>query len=272
MGAALAGRRGRGPAERGLRPSAGGGRDEAAREAGGDGIVRGGGARPARHPALDAVPLGRPRDAALRRRHLVGDINTTFATLEAQVPLGLSTSMSGVPYWGTDIGGFFPAGLTPELYARWFAFGAFCPLFRSHGWVWRQHVPWAHGPAALRTDDQPRDRHTLLVYPRRPAVPGDAGQPAQRHLSHLSCPRLAGTGSRRGRGGRRGVLALRGAVRVGRPAAPPAGRRGLRDPHYGDAAAAPSPVTLRSCALSRAAWRVRWSRSGRLGAERAASA
>ena len=54
--------------------------------------------------------------------------------------------MSGVPYWGTDIGGFFPAGLDRELYARWFQFGAFCPLFRSHGWVWRQHLPWAHGP------------------------------------------------------------------------------------------------------------------------------
>ncbi len=74
-----------------------------------------------------------------------GDINTTFATFEAQVPLGLNTAMSGVPYWGTDIGGFFPAGLTPELYARWFQFGAFCPVFRSHGWEWRQHVPWAHG-------------------------------------------------------------------------------------------------------------------------------
>ncbi|HEX2326808.1 MAG TPA: TIM-barrel domain-containing protein, partial [Chloroflexota bacterium] len=74
-----------------------------------------------------------------------GDINTTFATFEAQVPLGLNTSLSGVPYWGTDIGGFFPAGLTPELYTRWFQFGALCPLFRSHGWVWRQHLPWAHG-------------------------------------------------------------------------------------------------------------------------------
>lgn len=74
-----------------------------------------------------------------------GDINTTFATFEAQLPLGLNTAMSGVPYWGTDIGGFFPAGLTPELYARWFQFGAFCPVFRSHGWEWRQHVPWAHG-------------------------------------------------------------------------------------------------------------------------------
>ena len=87
-----------------------------------------------------------PGCSATARATWSGDINTTFATLEAQVPLGLNTSMSGVPYWGTDIGGFFPAGLTPELYARWFAFGAFCPLFRSHGWVWRQHVPWAHGP------------------------------------------------------------------------------------------------------------------------------
>ena len=33
----------------------------------------------------------------------------------------------------------------PELYARWFQLGAFSPIFRSHGWVWREHVPWAHG-------------------------------------------------------------------------------------------------------------------------------
>jgi alpha-glucosidase (family GH31 glycosyl hydrolase) len=35
---------------------------------------------------------------------------------------------------------------TGELYARWFQFGAFTPIFRSHGWVWREHTPWAHGP------------------------------------------------------------------------------------------------------------------------------
>ncbi len=76
-----------------------------------------------------------------------GDINNTFAELEAQIPLGLNTGMSGVPYWGTDIGGFFhPLPESAELYARWFQFGAFCPVFRSHGWVWRDHVPWAHGP------------------------------------------------------------------------------------------------------------------------------
>jgi alpha-glucosidase (family GH31 glycosyl hydrolase) len=75
-----------------------------------------------------------------------GDINNDFATLEAQIPLGLSTGMSGIPYWGSDVGGFFHAvPETGELYARWFQLGAFSPVFRSHGWVWREHVPWAHG-------------------------------------------------------------------------------------------------------------------------------
>jgi alpha-glucosidase (family GH31 glycosyl hydrolase) len=75
-----------------------------------------------------------------------GDINNDFATLEGQIPLGLNTGLSGVPYWGTDVGGFFhPVPETGELYARWFQLGAFCPVFRSHGWVWREHVPWAHG-------------------------------------------------------------------------------------------------------------------------------
>ncbi|MFN8525526.1 MAG: glycoside hydrolase family 31 protein [Chloroflexota bacterium] len=75
-----------------------------------------------------------------------GDINNAFATFEPQIPLGLNTGMSGVPLWGTDIGGFFhPAAESSELYARWFQFGTFCALFRSHGWVWREHVPWAHG-------------------------------------------------------------------------------------------------------------------------------
>ena len=76
-----------------------------------------------------------------------GDVNNDFPTLEAQIPLGLSTGLSGVPYWGTDVGGFFhPVPETGELYARWFQLGAFSPIFRSHGWVWREHVPWAHGP------------------------------------------------------------------------------------------------------------------------------
>ena len=51
--------------------------------------------------------------------------------------------MSGVPFWGTDIGGFFPVReYTGELHVRWFQFGAFCPLFRAHGRAWQLRLPW----------------------------------------------------------------------------------------------------------------------------------
>jgi alpha-glucosidase (family GH31 glycosyl hydrolase) len=95
-----------------------------------------------------------------------GDINNDFATLEAQIPLGLNTGMSGVPYWGTDVGGFFhPIPETGELYARWFQLGAFSPIFRSHGWVWREHVPWAHGSEVEAICRQYAElRYRLLPY------------------------------------------------------------------------------------------------------------
>ena len=95
-----------------------------------------------------------------------GDINNDFATLEAQLPLGLSTGLSGVPYWGTDVGGFFhPVVETGELYARWFQLGAFSPIFRSHGWVWREHLPWAHGAAVEEICRRYAElRYRLLPY------------------------------------------------------------------------------------------------------------
>ncbi len=76
-----------------------------------------------------------------------GDINTSFATFEAQVKIGLNLALSGVPHWGTDIGGFYSvAPDAGELFVRWLQFGAFCSIFRAHGHVWRRHLPWAHGP------------------------------------------------------------------------------------------------------------------------------
>lgn len=75
-----------------------------------------------------------------------GDIDCSFATLEQQVAVGLNMAMSGVPYWGTDIGGFYQIVRdNAELFVRWFQFGAFCPVFRAHGHSWREHLPWSHG-------------------------------------------------------------------------------------------------------------------------------
>jgi len=70
-----------------------------------------------------------------------GDITASWETLKRQIPTGLNFSLSGIPYWNSDIGGFFLTKfrrklLDPEyreLYARWLEFGAFCPMMRSHG-------------------------------------------------------------------------------------------------------------------------------------------
>ena len=75
-----------------------------------------------------------------------GDTESSWKTLEAQIAVALNYSLSIGPYWGSDIGGFFPnEELTGELYARWFQFGAFCASFRSHGQTWRTRLPWGWG-------------------------------------------------------------------------------------------------------------------------------
>ncbi len=67
-----------------------------------------------------------------------GDVYSTWETLKTHIPIAINTALSGVPYWGTDIGGFVPTKeFTAELYVRWFQFGAFCTLFRCHGRNWK---------------------------------------------------------------------------------------------------------------------------------------
>ncbi|HLZ50764.1 MAG TPA: TIM-barrel domain-containing protein [Candidatus Acidoferrum sp.] len=72
-----------------------------------------------------------------------GDIESTWRTLQSQIPVGINTGLSGMPFWGTDTGGFVTTPeLTGELYVRWFQFSSFCPLFRSHGRTWKLRLPW----------------------------------------------------------------------------------------------------------------------------------
>jgi alpha-D-xyloside xylohydrolase len=73
-----------------------------------------------------------------------GDIGATWHDMKAQIPAGINFSMSGLPYWTMDIGGFVvPRRFEQpgerdleewrELLTRWHQFGAFVPIFRSHG-------------------------------------------------------------------------------------------------------------------------------------------
>jgi alpha-D-xyloside xylohydrolase len=70
-----------------------------------------------------------------------GDVVASWEALRNQISAGLNFTLSGIPHWNSDIGGFFlweyPDKLDDpeyrELYARWLQFGAFCPMMRSHG-------------------------------------------------------------------------------------------------------------------------------------------
>ncbi len=67
-----------------------------------------------------------------------GDVYQSFWALSRQIPAGLNYALSGLPYWTTDAGGYHPLGDTTspeyqELYARWYQFATFCPIFRTHG-------------------------------------------------------------------------------------------------------------------------------------------
>jgi alpha-D-xyloside xylohydrolase len=70
-----------------------------------------------------------------------GDIVASWNALRNQISAGLNFSLSNIPYWNSDIGGFFLWNYKNkledaeyrELYARWIQFGAFCPMMRSHG-------------------------------------------------------------------------------------------------------------------------------------------
>lgn len=64
--------------------------------------------------------------------HWAGDQVSTFSELKAQLTAGLSLGLSGVPFWGFDIGGFAGNFPTTELYLRSAAFGAFAPVMQFH--------------------------------------------------------------------------------------------------------------------------------------------
>ena len=87
-----------------------------------------------------------------------GDVYSTWETLKTHVPVAVNTALSGIPFWGTDIGGFVPTKeFTGELYVRWFQFGAFCPLFRAHGRTWKLRLPWGWNTGDLAPDEISND-------------------------------------------------------------------------------------------------------------------
>ena len=66
-----------------------------------------------------------------------GDIHSSFRSMRSQVTAGLNMAIAGIPWWTTDIGGFYGGNIHDEDFKecliRWFQYGTFCPVFRLHG-------------------------------------------------------------------------------------------------------------------------------------------
>ncbi|MCF8357908.1 MAG: glycoside hydrolase family 31 protein [Prolixibacteraceae bacterium] len=80
-----------------------------------------------------------------------GDIGGNWEAYRRQIVAGLNYTITGLPYWTTDIGGFFRPGRSQysdenfrELLIRWFQWGAFNPIFRNHGYM-TETEPWKYG-------------------------------------------------------------------------------------------------------------------------------
>ena len=101
-----------------------------------------------------------------------GDINSDWFSFRRQVPAGLNFSLSGIPYWTTDIGGFVVGSPTDpafrELFIRWFQYGTFNPILRVHGTRKPdENELWSYGPdaqAILVNFDRLRYRMLPYIY------------------------------------------------------------------------------------------------------------
>jgi alpha-D-xyloside xylohydrolase len=101
-----------------------------------------------------------------------GDVIGTWMTFRRQIAAGLNYQMSGLPYWTTDIAGYGwpyerdtrdPA--YQELYVRWFQYGVFCPILRTHGHrVNNTNELFSYGPQTLTLISYDKLRYRLLPY------------------------------------------------------------------------------------------------------------
>jgi len=100
-----------------------------------------------------------------------GDIGWDWDTYQRQIVAGLNYNLTGMPYWTTDIGGFFrpgPGQYTDESYheilTRWFQWGVFNPIFRIHGYQ-TETEPWKYGPTVeANMREMMNLRYRLLPY------------------------------------------------------------------------------------------------------------
>jgi len=99
-----------------------------------------------------------------------GDVYSSFWALKRQVAAGLNFALSGMPYWTTDVGGYhlayngeFEDPAYQELYLRWFQFGVFCPVFRTHGHRPNNEI-WSYPKIESSLIEYDKLRYRMMPY------------------------------------------------------------------------------------------------------------
>ncbi|MFZ0662835.1 MAG: TIM-barrel domain-containing protein [Acidobacteriaceae bacterium] len=101
-----------------------------------------------------------------------GDVYSTWQAFNRQVPAGLNFALSGMPYWTTDIAGYGPPYARnthdpayQKLYTRWYEFGVFCPIFRTHGHRANdENEVFSYGPVTPILVSYDKLRYRLMPY------------------------------------------------------------------------------------------------------------
>ncbi len=125
-----------------------------------------------------------------------GDTYTTWQALREQIVIGQNVGLAGLPWWNTDIGGFFggdradPAFV--ELLIRWFEWATYCPVMRMHGARTGEHEEgktppneiWSYGEEAYAImKSHIERREALRPYIRQVmAEAHEQGDPVMRAL------------------------------------------------------------------------------------------
>ncbi len=90
-----------------------------------------------------------------------GDIHSTFDSLQNQFAAGLNMGIAGIPWWTTDIGGFFGGDIRDpefrEVLVRWFEYGTFCPVMRLHGYRMPYQPKLGNTPSSECTSGAPNE-------------------------------------------------------------------------------------------------------------------
>lgn len=136
-----------------------------------------------------------------------GDVTASWDNLAAQIPAGCNLALCGIPYWNSDIGGFFTGSFRGiddpawrRLYMRWVQFGTFTPMMRFHGAGTPREIYQFGTKGDAKGDFDQILKYVKIRYRLLPYLYSTAWQIHSRHAMFMSPLAVAFDADEQGRG------------------------------------------------------------------------